>query len=171
MLFTCIKSWFFRNHLANCHQISDDPTVEMWLRVCSNDHAPLTVLLYIIVFFKMKKRLKDDLFISCDDRTGKMLHNICISAVAMSLRWATRGPWASCYNVVVLEWKYDYFLHFRKLFKKIKKKKIEVFAHRRPGDLYGSIHTCAQFSSKWAKFYILAVLEKNYDGLLHFRKL
>ena len=26
----------------------------------------------------------------------KMLHNICISAVAMSLRWATRDPWASC---------------------------------------------------------------------------
>ena len=25
-----------------------------------------------------------------------MLHNICISAVAMSLRWAACGPWASC---------------------------------------------------------------------------
>ena len=25
-----------------------------------------------------------------------MLHNICISAVAMSLRGASRGPWASC---------------------------------------------------------------------------
>ena len=25
----------------------------------------------------------DDLFISCDDRIGKMLHNICISAVAV----------------------------------------------------------------------------------------
>ena len=22
VLFTCMKSWFFRNHLANCHQIS-----------------------------------------------------------------------------------------------------------------------------------------------------
>ena len=27
-----------------------------------------------------------------------MLHNICMSAVAMSLRWANRGPWASCYT-------------------------------------------------------------------------
>ena len=25
-----------------------------------------------------------------------MLCNICMSAVAMSLRWANRGPWASC---------------------------------------------------------------------------
>ena len=57
----------------------------MWLRVCSNDHAPLTVVPYI----------NDDLFISCNDMIGKMLHNICLSAVAMSLRWATRGSWAS----------------------------------------------------------------------------
>ena len=67
-----------------------------WLpfRVCSNDHAQLTGMPYI--FFKIKNCLNDDLFISCDDRIGKMLHNICISAVAMSLRWTTRGPWASC---------------------------------------------------------------------------
>ena len=68
-----------------------------WLpfRVCSNDHAQLTGMPYIF-FFKIKNCLNDDLFISCDDRIGKMLHNICISAVAMSLRWATRGAWASC---------------------------------------------------------------------------
>ena len=54
-------------------------------RVCSNDHAPLTDMPYIF-FFKIKNCLNDDLFISCDDRIGKMLHNICISAVAMSLR-------------------------------------------------------------------------------------
>ena len=67
-----------------------------WLpfRVCSNDHAQFTGMPY--VFFKIKICLNDDLFISCDDRIGKMLHNICISAVAMSLRLATRGPWASC---------------------------------------------------------------------------
>ena len=76
-------------------QFHIDPTVEIWLRVCSNDHAPLTVMPYI-VFFKIKNCLNDDLFISCNDRIGKMLHNICISAVAMSLRWATYGPWASC---------------------------------------------------------------------------
>ena len=70
----------------------------MWLRVCSNDHAPFTVRSYIF-FFKIKNCLNDDLFISCNDRIGKMLHNICISAVAMSLRWATRGPWASCFFI------------------------------------------------------------------------
>ena len=72
----------------------------MWLRVCSNDHAPLTVMPYIF-FFKIKNCLNDDLFISCEDRIGKMLHNICISAVAMSLRWVTRGPWASCFFAIV----------------------------------------------------------------------
>ena len=57
-----------------------------WLpfRVCSNDHAQLTGMPY--TFFKIKNCLNVDLFISCDDRIGKMLHNICISAVAMSLR-------------------------------------------------------------------------------------
>ena len=58
VLFTCIKSWFFRNHLVNFPQISH------W-SYC------------------------------CDDRIGKMLHNICLSAVVMSLRWASCGPWAS----------------------------------------------------------------------------
>ena len=58
-----------------------------WLpfRVCSNDHAQLTGMPYIF-FFKIKNCLNDDLFISWDDRIGKILHNICISAVAMSLR-------------------------------------------------------------------------------------
>ena len=58
-----------------------------WLpfRVCSNDHAQLTGMPYIF-FFKINNCLNDDLFISCDERIGKMLHNICISAVAMSLR-------------------------------------------------------------------------------------
>ena len=37
-----------------------------------------------------------------DDRIGKMLHNICISAVVMSLRWASRGPWASCFVFILL---------------------------------------------------------------------
>ena len=52
-----------------------------------SDHAPLNVVPYII-FFKIKNCLKDDLFISCDYRIGKMLHNICISAVAM-----VSDPW------------------------------------------------------------------------------
>ena len=48
--------------------------------------------------------LNDDLFISFDDRIGKMLHNICVSAVAVSLRWATRGPWASCFLSLLQVW-------------------------------------------------------------------
>ena len=94
VLFTCIKSWFFRNHLANCHQISHWPycwnvidSLFKWL--CSIDCQAH-------IFYKTKNCSNDDLFISCDDRIGKMLHNICISAVVMSLRWASRGPWASC---------------------------------------------------------------------------
>ena len=47
--------------------------------------------------FKTKNCSDDDLFISCSDRIGKMLHNICISAVAMLLRWASCGLWASCF--------------------------------------------------------------------------
>ena len=39
-----------------------------------------------VMFYKIKNCLKNDFFISCDDRIGKMLHNICISGVAMSLR-------------------------------------------------------------------------------------
>ena len=73
-----------------------DPTVEMGLKVCSNGHAPLTVMpiyskMIIIIkttffFFKTKNCSNDDPFISCNDRIEKMLHNICISAVAISLR-------------------------------------------------------------------------------------
>ena len=96
MLFTCIKSWFFRNHLANFHQISH---WSFWWNVidslfkwsCSIDCQTH------IFFFKTKNCSNDDIFISCDDRIGKMLHNICMSAVAMSLRWANRGTWASCF--------------------------------------------------------------------------
>ena len=90
MLFTCIKLWFFRNHLANFHQISHwsycwnvIDSLFKWL--CSIDCQAH------IFFFKTKNCSNDDLFIGCYDRIGKMLHNICISAVVMSLRWASRG--------------------------------------------------------------------------------
>ena len=69
-----------------------DPTAEMLFRVCSNDHAPLNVM------SKTKNCFNDDPFISCNDRIGRMLHNICISAVAMLLRWSSHGPWASCFK-------------------------------------------------------------------------
>ena len=95
VLFTCIKSWFFRNDLANFHQISHwsyywnviDSLFKWSLSIDYQAH---------IFFFKIKNCSNYDLFISCDDRIGKMLHNICISAVAMTLRWASRGSWASC---------------------------------------------------------------------------
>ena len=74
-----------------------------------------------IFFFKTKNCSNDDLFISCDDRIGKMLHNICISAVVMSLRWASRGPWASCLLCQSQKWQMTFcfffvffFLFFRK---------------------------------------------------------
>ena len=95
MLFTCIKSWFFRNHLANFHQISHwsfcwNVIDSLFKWSCSIDCQAH------IFFFKTKNCSNDGIFISCDDGIGKMLHNICMSAVAMSLRWANRGPWASC---------------------------------------------------------------------------
>ena len=49
----------------------------MWLRVCPID-CPAH-----IVFFKTKNCLNDDSFISCNDRIGKMLHDIRISAGAV----------------------------------------------------------------------------------------
>ena len=75
-----------------------NPIVDMGLRVCSKGHAPLTVMpiygkIMIIIlikkrfyFFKSKTCSVDDLLISCNDRIGKNLHKICISAVAVSLR-------------------------------------------------------------------------------------
>ena len=96
MLFTCIKSWFFRNHLANFHQISHwsfcwNVIDSLFKWSCFIDFQAH------IFFFKTKNCSNDDIFISCDDRILKMLHNICMSAVVMSLRWANRGPWASCF--------------------------------------------------------------------------
>ena len=101
MLFTCIKSWFFWNHLANFHQISHwsfcwNVIDSLFKWSCSIDCQAH------IFFFKTKNCSNDDIFISCDDRIGKMLHNICMSAVVMSLRWANRGPWASCFLSLLL---------------------------------------------------------------------
>ena len=98
--FTLILLLKFRNHLAEFHQISHwsfcwNVFDSLFKWSCSIDCQAH------IFFFKTKNCSNDDIFISCDDRTGKMLHNICMSAVAMSLRWANCGPWASCFFVVV----------------------------------------------------------------------
>ena len=82
------------------------------------------------------------------------------------------SKWVNFYILIVLKWKYDVFLHFRKVFKKWKKmEKIEFFPHHGPVDIFVSIHTCAHFPSKWVNLCILVVLKWKYDDFLQFRKL
>ena len=102
MLFTCIKSWFFRNHLANFYQISHWSFC--WNVIDSLFKWSCSIDCQAHIFFFKTKSCSNDIFISCDDRIGKMLHNICMFAVAMSLRWANRGPWASCSYYITLLW-------------------------------------------------------------------
>ena len=75
--------------------------VEMGLRVSLTGHMPLTVMPIYDKKKKNKKKNKncsnDDPFISFNDRIGKMLHSIYISAVAISIRRVSHGPWASCF--------------------------------------------------------------------------
>ena len=52
--------------------------------------TPYPVTSYVMFF---KRAYNHDSSETTNDRIGKMLHNICISAVVMSLRWASRGPW------------------------------------------------------------------------------
>ena len=82
VLFTCIKSWFYRNHLANFHQISHWSycwnvigSLFKWSRsIDCQAH---------IFFFKTKNCSNDDLFISCDDRIGKC----CITSAYLQWLW------------------------------------------------------------------------------------
>ena len=62
-----------------------DPSVEMRLIIYSNDHAPLTVR---PIYSSSKLRTAQMMIFSLVAMIGleKMLHNICMSAVAMSLR-------------------------------------------------------------------------------------
>ena len=61
-----------------------DPT---GLRICSNGHAPLTGMpIYGKILIIKNAFFLDDPFISCNNRIGKMLRNIYISAVAIPLR-------------------------------------------------------------------------------------
>ena len=78
-----------------------DPVVETGLSIYSNGHAPLTVLpIYgeiIIIkntffFFKTKNCSNDDPFISCNERIGKMLHNICISVSGYVTQVSEKWP-------------------------------------------------------------------------------
>ena len=53
--------------------------------------------------FNLVSKIFQKLFkpLPCHKSIGKMLHAICISAVAVSLRWASCGPWASCLNCLL----------------------------------------------------------------------
>ena len=120
MLFTCIKSWFFRNHLAIFYQIAHwsfcwNVIDSLFKWSCSIDCQAH------IFFFKTKSCSNDDIFISCDDRIGKMLHNICMSAwlCHSGERTVARGPLVFFYFILFyfiiffffalrLEW--DFFL-------------------------------------------------------------
>ena len=57
--------------------------VETRLGVCANGHVPFIMLIIVkknddknILFFKTKNCSNDNPFISCNDKIGKMLHDI-----------------------------------------------------------------------------------------------
>ena len=53
----------------------------------------------------------------------------------------------------------------------LKIKKIEVFLHPGPWNIFYAFHSLAPFSSKWVNFDILLVLMWKYDAFLQFWKL
>ena len=59
----------------------------------------LLVMFWKFQHFNLVSKIFQKLFkpLPCHKRIGKMLHAICISAVVVSLRWASCGPWASCF--------------------------------------------------------------------------
>ena len=81
------------------------------------------------------------------------------------------SKWVNLYILVVLEWEYEDFLHFRKLFFFKKSKKLKFSPIADLGNFFGSIHSCAHFPSKRVNLNILLVLEWVYEDFLHFRKL
>ena len=60
----------------------------------------LLVTFWKFQHFNLVSKIFQKLFkpLPCHKSIGKMLHAICISAVAVSLRWASCGPWASCFS-------------------------------------------------------------------------
>ena len=59
----------------------------------------LLVTFWKFQHFNLVSKIFQKLFkpLPCHKSIGKMLHAICISAVVVSLRWASCGPWASCF--------------------------------------------------------------------------
>ena len=64
----------------------------------------LLVTFWKFQHFNLVSKIFQNLFkpLPCHKSIGKMLHAICISAVAVSLRWASCGPWASCSPYMVM---------------------------------------------------------------------
>ena len=69
-----------------------------------NDFWKISNFFLLMVFWKFQhfnlvSKISQKLFkpLPCHKSIGKMLHAICISAVAVSLRWASCGLWASCF--------------------------------------------------------------------------
>ena len=99
MLFTCIKSWFFRNHLANFHQISHWSFC--WNVIDSLFKWSCSIDCQAHIFFFKTKNCSNDVF-SLVAMIGleKMLHNICM------LQWLchsgepsmARGPLVILYH-------------------------------------------------------------------------
>ena len=95
VLFTCIKSWFFRNHLANFHQISHwsycwNVIDGLFKWSCSIDLRP--------IYSSSKLRTAQMMIFSLVVMIG--LEKCCITSACLQwLRWASRGPWASCFPI------------------------------------------------------------------------
>ena len=95
VLFTCIKSWLFRNYLANVHQISH--WSYCWNVIDSLFKWSRSIDCQAHIFF-FKLRTIQMMIFSLVAMIGleKCYIIFCLSAVATSLWWVSHGPWASC---------------------------------------------------------------------------
>ena len=78
------------------------------------------------------------------------------------------SKWVNLYILVVLEWEYEYFLHFRKSFQKIYK--IEVFAHSGPGELFYLNSLMCPFSIQMSEFVYFSCPGVRIWGFYSFSK-
>ena len=98
MLFTCIKSWFFRNHLANFHQISHWSFC--WNAIDSLFKWSCSIDCQARIFFKTKNCSNDD--ISLVAMIG--LEKCCITSACLEWlchsgeRTVARGPLVTIYG-------------------------------------------------------------------------
>ena len=94
MLVTCVKSWFFRNHWANFHQISH--WSYCWNVIDSLFKWSRSIDCQAIFFFKTKNCSNDDLFISWMIGLEKCCITAYLQWLCHSGEWAVaRGPLVS----------------------------------------------------------------------------